>query len=154
MPSNANAKWSHLPNAVHIDRVLASRELYIEHWNVAQIAISTVKRALARLEARKVAGVEVEWVLVWGAAHDRVWALARQESRKTQEAARHAVWLIGRQAVWDALLCLLAYDDCAHMLDSEVSELTILAALGDQRAILLLPACVAFHSINELPHVN
>jgi hypothetical protein len=35
------------------------------------------------------------------------------------------------------------------MLDSQPSELEILAKFGDEKAILLLPACKAFAAINK-----
>jgi len=42
-------------------------------------------------------------------------------------------------------MVLIAYDDCAYMIESEVDEIKILAILGDQKAILLLPACIIFN---------
>ena len=61
-------------------------------------------------------------------------------------------------AVWQAArgvsMCITAYDDCGYMLDSDVDELKVLAALGDQKAILLLPACIVFHLIKKLENVN
>ena len=90
--------WSHLPNAAHIDAILASLKTHPEQWNAAR-----------------------------GVARDTEWNAARS-----------------------AILCLIAYDDCAYMIESEIGELKILVAFGDEKAVLLLPACIAFHSIKEL----
>jgi hypothetical protein len=82
-----------------------------------------------------------------------------------QENAWHiAWWLAQEEGKWDtmrdkqqslawgarqAMLALVAYDDCAYMLDSDPGELAILAKFGDPRAILLLSACKVFHSLKE-----
>ena len=64
------------------------------------------------------------------------------------DAVRYAAWGAAHEAARDAvryaISALIAYDDCAYMLESEVGELRILAALGDQKAILLVPACLVF----------
>ncbi len=56
----------------------------------------------------------------------------------------------GRNLAWDAIAALIAWDDCAYMLDSNPGELAIIAALGDPRAILLLPACTIFSKEKDL----
>jgi len=62
---------------------------------------------------------------------------------------RDEVWEAVWGAVGDAILALIAYDDCAYMIESEVDEIKILAKLGDQKAILLLPACIVFNEIRQ-----
>ena len=121
-----NTEWSHLPNAVHIDRVIASIKLYPIHWN------STWNRSRDE---------------VWGGAWDNAWDNAWDT---VWDAARGAAIDAIEDTAYGAILCLIAYDDCAYMLDSNVGELKILAAFGDQRAILLLHACTAFHIIKEI----
>ena len=112
--------WAHLPNAVHIDRVIAN--------------VSPHCRA-------------VGWDAAWWAA--RV-LLIKQGRYPVWLESRAVAWNAAQDAVWDAVLALIAYDDCAYMLDSDPGELAILAKFGDPRAILLLPACKAFHSLKEL----
>ena len=111
--------WAHLPNAKHIDRILASLNANPQQWADAWNKIYPAGTTAAR-----------------GAAWDAAW-----------DAARGAVW----GAVWVAISALIAYDDCAYMLESEVGELRILAALGDQKAILLVPSCLAFTMIEMEP---
>ena len=98
-------KWSHLPNAAHIDAVLASVKANPDEWDAA-----------------------------WSAARD---------------AARDAVWY----AAWHAILALTAYDDCAHLLDSEPDELRILSKFGVDAATLMIPAAMAFKLIREKQEV-
>ena len=122
--------WDHLPNAVHIDRVIASITADPDHWVAAWQAVRDAGRDTARIEAQNMgigAEYDAAWWAVWRATRDGVW-----------EAAR------------DALLALCAFDDCAYMLDSEPSDISMLAMLGDHMAILLLPACNAFHSLKEI----
>ncbi len=49
----------------------------------------------------------------------------------------------------DAVIALVAYPECAYMLDSDLKELAIIAALGDDRAFMLLPACQVFAKEKE-----
>ena len=69
-----------------------------------------------------------------------MWREAHRKQEGTDEIDNR------QHGVWYAVLGLIMYDDCAHMLDSDPIEIAILAALGDPRAALLLPACKVFHS--------
>ena len=127
-------KWAHLLNAAHIDRVLASSKANPTHWN---------SRAWGT----------TEWSAAWDAAWHDMNIRHRQAAWDASWAEWDASWFFalpaGRQAARDAILALIAYDDCAYMLESDPGELAILAKFGDNRAMLLLPACKAFHSIKE-----
>ena len=141
--------WAHLPNAAHIDRVIASaiahRNQWDEAWNTVQDAGQTVARQAVRNA-------------VWSKAWAEAWSTVLDAGRSAEyKAAWLEAWLEAQNAAleaalagaWCALLALCAYDDCAYMLDSDPGELAILAAFGDPRAVLLLSACKAFHSIKE-----
>ena len=121
--------WAHLPNAAHIDRVIASAKANPDQWEEV--------RPAARYAAWQVVRVQA-WDAAW---HDMniqhrqaAWAAGQTDARNTPQYA---------------ILALCAYDDCAYMLDSDPGELAILAKFGDHRAVLLLSACKAFHSIKE-----
>ena len=114
-------KWSHLPNAAHIDAVIASVKANPDDWNAAWDAAQYAALDAARIAAR---------IAVRGVALDAAW---------------YAAW----DAVRDAVSALVAYDDCAHMLDSEPDDLRILSKLGSNAATLMIPAAIAFKSIRE-----
>ena len=122
--------WAHLPNAPHIDRVIASVKAHPDQW---------------------VGGRGVAWNTEWDAGrsaeYNAAWLVAREAAL---EAALEAAWWAARYFAQYAILALVAYDDCAYMLDSDPGELAILAAFGDPRAVLLLPACKALQSIKEV----
>ena len=131
--------WAHLPNAVHIDRVIASVKANPAHWD----------RAWATTPWDAVRGA------AWAVARESVQAVARAPLQVTQDRDAAMVWVsaaeaAAREPAWDALLALIAYDDCAYMLESDPGELAILAKFGNTRAILLLGACKAFHSLKEI----
>jgi len=100
----------------------------------------------------------IDWVLASAKAHPKKWAAAYDaacdEARKAAwdafDAARTAACDAGRNAAFDAIAALIAYDDCAYMIESDVDEIKILAILGDQKARLLLPACIVYNETKEL----
>ena len=78
----------------------------------------------------------------WSDAYDAAWSDAR-------DAARSDAW----DAAWNArgaVLALVAYDDCAHLLDGNPEHVHLMALLGSDAAILLYPACVALNKQLEL----
>ena len=118
--------WAHLPNAVHIDRVIAIANVsphcravgWDKGWSVAQ---------------------EKAWNIAWWLAQEEgKWDTMRDKQQSLEWGARQA------------MLALCVYDECAYMLDSDPGELAILAAFGDPRAVLLLSACKTFHSLKEI----
>ncbi len=126
-------KWSHLPNAAHIDAVLASVKANPDEWSAVRYAAAD-----AALEAVRYAAYDAAWEAAWEAAR----SVARYAAL---EAVRYAAW----SAAWGAILALVAYDDCAHMLDSEPDDLRILSKLGSHAATLMIHASIAFKSIRE-----
>ena len=126
-------EWSKLPNAAHIDAVLASVKANPYEWDAA---------------------LDAAWDAVYDAALDAAWYAARNEAwGAARDAVYDAVWDAARDAAGDAacgaILALIAYDDCAHMLDSEPDELRILSKLGVDAATLMIPAAIAFKLIRE-----
>ena len=128
--------WAHLPNATHIDCILADLSIRPQAWEDAYAALD---------EARDAA-----WVAARGAAWDAAWAAAYDDA---QDAAYAAAWDAARgaprdaawDAAWDALLALIAWDDCAYILDLHPHVVRLMAASGNQPAILLESAVIAMH---------
>jgi len=130
--------WAHLPNAKHIDWVIASLKAHPEKWVAAYYAA----RDAAWFAAR-----EAAYNAVWDAARDAAWFAARMASSAiTYKATYDAAWYAAKGAI----LALIVYDDCGYMIESEVGELKIIAKLGDPRAILLLPACIIYNETKVL----
>ena len=117
--------WDHLPNAKHIDRVL--------------------EEAFKKNPASWKAAWHAAWHVVRNAAWHAAWHAVAEASRN---AAWYAVWNAARDAAGyaarDAVLALIAYDDCAYLLDMPADQVKILALLGMPAAVLLYPACVIF----------
>jgi len=134
--------WAHLPNAKHIDWVLASLNTHPEKWDAAFDAARDAAREAARnaaFDAARDAANNAAWFAAREAAYNAVW---------------DAAWNAARTSAYDAIVALVAYDDCAYMIESEVDEIKILAKLGDQRAILLLPACIVFNETKALTNAS
>ena len=129
--------WDNLPNAKYIDAILASVRAYPSEWDASWCSVHcadwTVKWNLSYNSIQT-----VPQIAAWNAFHDVI------RNKKMSRA-----WI----ALWGAGAALIAYDDCAYMLESDPGELAILAAFGDQRAILLLPACKALAAIKEKENV-
>jgi len=114
--------WAHLPNAVHIDRILASLEAHPDKWTAAQTGEHYAARETARDAARDAA---------WDAALDAAWDAA------IRSAARDRAWGKAVDKATGAILALIAWDDCAIMLDLSEDALKLLRAVGDEQALLL-----------------
>ena len=115
---------AHLPNAAHIDAVIASLKANPNEWAKAYAGVEAPRYA-ALAAARSVA-----WDVAWDAA---------------VVVARSVAW----DVALDAILALIAYNDCAHMLDSEPDDLRILSKFGVDAATLMIPAAVAFKLIRK-----
>jgi hypothetical protein len=133
MPKNA---WHDLPNAPHIDRILADLQCNFLAWDAAGKAAWASARDAAWYAVRDAA-----WDAARDAARDAAWVAAR-------EAARDAAWVAARDAAGDAagsaISALIAWDDSARFLDMTPDQLRFWIALSDDpKATLLLPAVVA-----------
>ena len=116
--------WAHLPNATHIDRVQAHLKQHPDRWEAARGAARGAAWGAARGAA-----LDAAWEAARGAALDAAWG-----------AALDAVWGVARGAV----VALIAWDDCAYLLDQTPELLQAqINLVGDRRAVLLLPAVVA-----------
>ena len=116
--------WAHLPNAVYIDRIIASTRAHPGQWKGADYMAWQAQQQ--------------PWPEAYG-------VVKKQGRCEIWETAWWAASIYSRPAI----IALIAYDDCAYMLDSDPGELAILAEFGDPRAILLLGACKALQSIKE-----
>ena len=125
--------WAHLPNAAHVDRILASLAAHPEKWEAAQTAARAAARAVAwdaAWIAAQTAAQTAARAVAWDAARDAAWIAARG-------AARGAAWIAARGAAWTAITALVAWDDCAYMLELPEDALKLLRAVGNEQAMLL-----------------
>lgn len=126
--------WADLPNATHIDWVLASLESEPWEWTAAH-------------GAARGAAWTAAWTAAWDAAQDTArpaaWAAAQDTARAAARAATWAAtWAAARDAARDACAALVAWDDCAVLLDLPTDAVRLLAHSGHHPAVLLLPAVI------------
>ena len=111
--------WAHLPNAKLIDAVIADMKTRPDVWRIAWGAARDAVRGAAR-----------------DAAWDVAWCVAREPARLATRTAKQA-------AAQDAILALIAWDDCARLLDLPSDTLRTMADICDapacHQAVLLLP---------------
>ena len=111
--------WANLPNAKHINRILADLKKYPKKWKAAH---NTAWDAASR----------AAWVTTYEAVYD---------------TAREAAWIAASNAasaaVRDAVFALIVWDDCAYLLDEKPKHVLMLGLLGNEKAILLYPASLA-----------
>ena len=121
------SKWSHLPNAVHIDQILVHVKTNPEKWE----AVNGTMYTSAWNAAWNAAG----HATAWNEAVSAAWAWNAWN-------ARNAVWSRGARG---AILALIAYPDCTYLLNMTPEQLEIYAHLGARGAWLLLPAVIAMN---------
>ena len=127
--------WAHLPNAKHIDAVLADVKARPEVWAAAGPAAW----AAVRPAAWAAAGDAVRDA-VRDAAWDAAWDAARRAARDAaRDAALDAVW----DAAWGPVVALIAWDSAADLLDLSADALRTLIVTAPEpvkyQAALLLP---------------
>ena len=133
--------WAHLPNAAHIDKVLASLEAHPKKWDAAW---GTAWGA----------AWDAAWGAAWGAARGAAWGAARGAAWDAAwDAARDAAWGATWDAAWDAawgaawgaLAALIAYDDAGRFMKLPTEQLKAMYRLDPHPMYLLLqPATVIF----------
>ena len=145
--------WESLPNAKHIDAILADLQhrplAWAKAWRklveseLEESEMVASQRADERASARQAAIAAAEAssrsdILVKAERAVRVAEMADELGIASNMAAQ----VVAR----DAVRALIAWDDCAYMLDLEVASLRRLIAsygVGLPQAALLLPAVIA-----------
>ena len=126
--------WAHLPNAQHIDAVLADVKARPEVWDAAWRAARTAAWGAARTAA---------WRAAWRAARDAAWGAARAAA---WDAAWDAAWRAAWDAAWDAITALVTWDSSADLLECTPDVLRAMIDLAEppvcHQAALLLPYAI------------
>ena len=125
MHTTSVTAWAHLPNARHIDRVLADLKARPEVWTAARDA-----------------AWDAAWTAAWDAARAAAWTAA-------WVAARDAAWDAAWDAARDAVAGLVAWDDVAYILTLPPDAVRMLIATCTDHhkhaAVMLLPASIALN---------
>jgi hypothetical protein len=124
--------WSHLPNAVHIDRILAHAKQNPGAWDAARNAVWSAA-----------------WNAAWSAARNAVWSAISLPAwsaawRAARNAVCNAISLPAWNAAWDAITSLIAWDNSSELLDMPADQVYTWAALGNPAARLMYPAVLVF----------
>ena len=127
--------WAHLPNAQHIDQVLA---------NLKAGKLGTVRNTAwdAAWDAAREAAKEAAWDAAREAAREATWSDAR-------EATWSAAWGAAREAARGAVAALIAYDDCAHILTMPLGSVRLMVSIQHPAATLIFPYLKALELHSE-----
>jgi len=147
--------WAHLPNAKHIDAVLADVKARPEAWTTARGAAGVTAWDAAWAAAGD-AAQDAARDVAQGAARDAardaaryaVWNAAWDAART---AARNEAWDVAWGAVWGAIRAIIAWDSAADLLECTPDVLRAMIDLAEppvcHQAALLLPyAIVRMHA--------
>jgi len=117
--------WAHLPTAEHIDRILGDLmcrpHIWDGEYDIGSKHAADVVRP-AWISAMVVAGCMREWV-----------AIDNMTARGPRVGYRTDAW----EAATDAIVALLATPDSAYILDLHPDVVRLMAASGNEPAILL-----------------
>jgi hypothetical protein len=142
-----------LPNALHIDAVIANMSSSFSASGVNyQHARETLDKTSESMALRMDMTLRTVNYLIpdapriaaWIVTKTQVWDVAWPVISNTLTAAQHAVWSAARDAAWNAVLALIAYDHCARYLTMTADQLQIWSALSDDPAAILLVPYVTF----------
>lgn len=128
------AKWSHLPNARHIDAVLAHLKQHLEQWDDAGSGAIAYRQFIWP-------GLDSAWSATLSAGRDSAWRGGREAVWQNPHYNHH---LLGQLApAWKAIAALIAWDNSSSLLSLPLDQVELLASLGHHPAVLLLPAAYA-----------
>ena len=138
----AETAWAYLPNAKHIDAVLADARKRAGAWDAAGDAARRAAWRAARVAARNAA-----WDAARRAARTAAWGAARTAA---WDAAWRAAWDAAgdaaRTAAWGAIATLIAWDSTADLLECTPDVLRTMIDLAEppvcHQAALLLPSAI------------
>ena len=115
--------WAHLPNAARIDAVIADARARPDKWSAAHTKVWAT------------AGAGDAWSAAWDATWRAVQAAGRYDARDATRSAATGSSL-------DVIHALVAWDDCAYMLDLPSTTLRTMIDLCDapvcHQAVLLM----------------
>jgi hypothetical protein len=143
--------WAKLPNAVWIDQIL---ENVISNWDAwsltSSIALTPGGNSrwedTDRVQAAEQAETDISRLgreVIRDAAIDRAAEYIWTRFRDDADSADSNVYFRIRCASEHAMLALVAWDDCAELLESDLDSVKLLAQLGNSPALLLLTAVAA-----------
>ena len=142
-------EWANLPNAKHIDRILAdikkNPDKWTSAWDATRIAawIATVRDA--RADAQSAARADVKATArdaAWRDARDAVYDVVYDAAYNiAYNEVKHGTIFAAYDIARDATMALVAWDDCAYLLDEKPEDVKLLALLGNQAAQLIYPVC-------------
>jgi len=134
--------WADLPNAKHIDRILDDLKKNPDRWSATRNAAMNDEWADAR-DAARVTAWYASWYAARSAAWNAAWNAARDDARDDAwDAVSEDARTAASDAAYGAISALIAYDDCAYLLDEKPEHVQMLGLLGNQQALLLYPACI------------
>lgn len=126
--------WADLPNAPHIARILTDIEddpdRWVTAWNATQGEDWNTSRGTA-------------WESAWDAACESARAAARDAAWDAAWTTALGACIAARLSARSAIAALVAWDNCAHLLDTNPEQVQVLALMGHNPAIFLLPAIIA-----------
>jgi hypothetical protein len=139
--------WSHLPNAKHIDCIIESLKSRPEIWRASCNETRNITHNAVWDAARSTA-----WITASTAARDTIWNTACVVAyRAANVSVLNSDWDAAWNAARDAIIALVAYDDCKKYLTMPSEQLKTWAFLSeDPAAILLIPAVITYEQIREL----
>ena len=142
----SDTAWAYLPNAKHIDAVLADARKRPGAWDAAWGAgRDAAQRAAwgAAWGAGRDAAQRAAWGTAWDAARTAAWGAGRDAA---QRAAWGAARRAARTAAWGAIAALIAWDSTADLLECTPDVLRTMIDLAEppvcHQAALLLPYAI------------
>ena len=144
--------WESLPNAKHIDAILADLQhrplAWAKAWRqlvdseLEESEMGTSRRADERASARQAAIAAAE-----ASSRSDILVKAERAVRGAEIADELGIAsnMAAQVVALDAVRAIIAWDDCAYMLDLPLDSMRPLAGYGRAlpQAVLLLPAVIA-----------
>lgn len=129
--------WGDLPNANYIDWAFSSLEFNSHVWSDVGYQWSDAYRTNWSNDSLSA------WKKIWSLNRSKIWNEVQQKTFASSLSEK--IWSVYRPTI----LGLVAYDDCAYLINEHPEEVELMARLGCTRSILMLPTSIVYHRKNN-----
>lgn len=146
--------WSYLPNSEYIDRILADVKTYPNIFSTTN-DMARISGALGEQNTRMgrtslAEAHQTSRAIIKSMNRSEAWKTSWYAVDMTIMRSPAPISYSAKGSAKSSILALIAWDSASNYFNLSSDEVTVLAILGDNKAILMLPSILAFEKLKEI----